>query len=100
MKSAWWCCTGEYPEHDPACEVGRLIESQEGGRGMKKETVNEMPFGLCPQCGHKWQMDDWYSLDAGDSVHCPKCENEIEIIAREDTCTLTFAKPAEKEVEG
>jgi DNA-directed RNA polymerase subunit RPC12/RpoP len=65
---------------------------------MKNQTRNDMPYGACPHCGHKWQMDDWYELRGGDAIYCPKCSNEIHITDREDTCMMIFAKP--KEVEG
>lgn len=66
---------------------------------MNRETVNDMPICTCPHCEHRWQWDDWYHLDAGDTFSCPKCEKEIEVWDKEVSCTLTFAKP-NKEVEG
>ena len=66
---------------------------------MKGETRNEMPFGECPHCGHQWQMDDWYELGGGDSIDCPKCEQEIHITDREDTCMIVFAKPSAEDIE-
>ena len=60
---------------------------------MKTKTRNEMPFGECPHCGHEWQLDDWYELGGGDAIDCPKCEQEIHIIDRENTCMMIFGRP-------
>ncbi len=38
-----------------------------------------MPMVECPGCGHKWQYDDYYRLESGDTFDCPGCEKEIEI---------------------
>ncbi|MDD4888674.1 MAG: hypothetical protein PHU85_01995 [Phycisphaerae bacterium] len=55
-------------------------------------TYNLMPFGECPYCGHKWQIDDYYEYDAGKTLECPACEKTIEVVAKDIEITLTFAK--------
>jgi hypothetical protein len=49
-----------------------------------------MPMCECPCCEHKWQADDWYDLDFGDVLECPKCEKEIEITLKETSVYLCF----------
>jgi cytochrome c-type biogenesis protein CcmH/NrfF len=37
------------------------------------------PMATCPKCGNESQVDDYYDLDVGDSLHCPKCETKLHI---------------------
>lgn len=51
MKNAWWCCSGDYPEHDPACPVRQLT------------------------CTHDWRepVDTQFSSEMHTEVKCTKC---------------------------
>jgi hypothetical protein len=63
-------------------------------------TWNDMPMCECPCCGYKWQKDDWYDLDAGDTLECYKCKKEIEITRKEVSVYLCFeAHYNDKEVK-
>lgn len=62
----------------------------------KHFTMNAMPFMECPKCGHSWQVSDYYDLDFGSQLECPKCEQLIDVTFRETTITLWCEARAKK----
>ena len=62
---------------------------------MAKTTWNDLPMGECPHCGHEWQIDDYYDLDNGDTLECPKCEKEIHLDAKDTTVSFRFSTHAD-----
>lgn len=53
-------------------------------------TFNDMPHVECPHCGHKYQWDDYYAVDAGDELECPKCEKTMHVHYVETTINVTI----------
>ena len=63
---------------------------------MTLPTWNEMPMCECPHCGCKWQKDDYYNMDVGDVLECPRCGEKIEVTLKECTMMLEFDVPGKK----
>jgi DNA-directed RNA polymerase subunit RPC12/RpoP len=51
----------------------------------------DMPMAQCPHCGHEWQVEEYYELEQGDTIECPKCDNEIFVSAKDTTIQLRLA---------
>jgi len=58
---------------------------------MAKTCYNAMPYGLCPHCGHEWQIDDTGLLVNGDCLLCPACEGEVFMSEKDVTTTFTMS---------
>lgn len=52
-----------------------------------------LPMMTCPHCEQESQIDDYYELDAGDEITCPKCEKDIKIITRDISVQIEVRKP-------
>ena len=91
MKPNW-----DHLEREYKRAAQELYDSGVEYGGDMHDTFNEMPFGECPYCHHKWQLDDWYELDADDSLDCPRCERNIVILEVSSTTTMTFGVTEEE----
>jgi hypothetical protein len=54
--SVWWCCSGEYPDHDPECPLLLALANADADKKLLQLVCNKcgqvaVDFGVAGECG-------------------------------------------------
>ena len=75
---------------DPHFDTAKALS-----RNRPDRTFCDIPMLQCPHCGQEFQWDDYYDVDVGSKIDCPKCERVIYVdtVDHRIHVTLTTEEP-------
>lgn len=53
-------------------------------------TLNDLPYCECAHCGAEWQEEEYWRIEEGGEIECPKCEKKMRVLCVDTTVTITL----------